>query len=156
MTSSVSTLATSAIPLIQGWLDQERIDNPLIADVEIATDVELGVAHRWYVRMPGEEKLFVTVWLTVKERTLHVETYVCPAPAENIAEMYEYLLRVNQRLHGVAFAIGGEDALYLVGQLPLDTLCPAHLDRLLGTMYAVSEECFPTAMRIGYASQFRT
>ncbi len=149
-----TSLQTEAIALIHQWLQNEREVNPLLADVEVATDVELGVAHRWYVRMIGEEKLFTTVWLTVKERHLSFETYVCPAPEENVAETYEYVLRVNQRLNGVAFAIGGEDALYLMGQVALDDVTGADLDRILGTLYKVSEETFPTAMRIGYATQF--
>jgi Putative bacterial sensory transduction regulator len=150
-----SSTATGALHVIEDWLEAERVANPLIADVERADDPELGVVVRWYVRMRGEEKLVVTVWLSVKERALHYETYLCPAPEENMAQTYEYLLRVNQRLVGASFAIGHEDAVYLVGQQPLRGLTGADLDRILGTLYAVSEETFPTAMRIGYASTFR-
>ncbi len=146
---------TAALDVIERWLNEERSSNPLIVDIERADEAELGVTARWYVRLRGEEKAVVTVWLSVKERALHYETYVCPAPEENIAETFEYVLRVNQRLAGAAFAIGGEDALYLVGQQPLDGLDGTDLDRILGTLYSVSEETFPTAMRIGYASKFR-
>ncbi len=143
------------IEFIDKWLITEQTDNHLIADVERANDPELGVNARWYVRMRGVEKMVVTVWLSVKERTLHYETYVCPAPEENVAEAYEYLLRVNRRLSNAAFAIGGEDALYLVGQMPLEDVTGNDLDRILGTLYQTSEETFPTAMRIGFASKFR-
>jgi hypothetical protein len=146
----------SGIELIDRFLATEKANNPVVADIEraAAQDLEIGVNTRWYVRMHGEEKQVVTVWLTVKERTLHYETYVCPAPAENIAEAYEYVLRVNKRLSGMAFCIGGEDALYLVGSVPVGAVTEAGLDRILGGLYAASEETFPTAMRIGYASTF--
>ena len=57
--------------------------------------------------------------------------------------------------------LAGVDAVYLTGQLPLsalqgpDELVRGELDRVLGTAYAYSEECFPTAMQIGFASRFR-
>jgi hypothetical protein len=145
------------IQLISGFLRAEQAANPLIADIQQAApqDLESGAVTRWYVRMRGEEKEVVTVWLTVRERTLHYETYVCPAPQENIAQTFEYVLRVNQRLLGIAFCIGGEDALYLRGDMPLHAVTERDIDRILGSMYAASEETFPTAMRIGFSSIFR-
>jgi hypothetical protein len=148
---------TEQIQRISAFLDAEQRANPLIADIQQAAphDLELGATTRWYVRMRGEEKEVVTVWLTVRERTLHFETYVCPAPAENIAQAYEYVLRVNQRLSGISFCIGGEDALYLRGDMALAAVTETDLDRILGSLYAASEETFPTAMRIGFSSVFR-
>ncbi len=157
--TTLMTQPTSAaqIQLISAFLATEQANNPLIADIQqaAAQDLELGVASRWYVRMRGEEKEVVTVWLTVRERTLQYETYVCPAPAENIAQAFEYVLRVNQRLSGMAFCIGGEDALYLRGDMPLSAVTERDIDRILGSLYAASEETFPTAMRIGFSSVFR-
>jgi hypothetical protein len=146
--------AVTAEALITSWLDVQRADNPVIAAIERGT-VEGADVARWYVRMQGEEKEFITLWLTLRERTLHFETYVAPAPEENAAQFYEYLLRANQRLYVMRFAIGPEDAVYLMGQLPLQALCDDELDRLLGSTWQHAEECFPTAMRIGYSSRFR-
>jgi Putative bacterial sensory transduction regulator len=160
--SAVSTASSSGFDVgalirrVDAFLDAEQAANPLIADIERAApqDLELGASHRWYVRMTGEEKAVVTVWMTVRERTLHYETYVCPAPAENIAEAYEYFLRVNKRLTGMSFCIGGEDALFLQGQIALVDVDEIAIDRILGSLYAASEETFPTAMRIGHTSLF--
>ncbi len=116
--------------------------------------MEAGARTRWYVRMRSEEKTVVTVWLTIRERSLHYETYLAPAPEENIAQAYEYALRVNKRLADMSFCIGGEDAFYLQGQMSLSLVDDAALDRILGGLYAASEETFPTIMRIGYASHF--
>ena len=77
------------------------------------------VQRRWYVRMRGEEKDITTVWLTLGQRTLRYETYVMPAPEENQAELYEHLLRRNDKLVGAHFSIGLEDAVFLRGELPL-------------------------------------
>ena len=63
---------------------------------------------RWYVRMRGEEKEFTTVWLTLGQRTFRYETYVMPAPEENEQQLFENLLRRNDRLIGVHFSIGAE------------------------------------------------
>jgi len=136
--------------LIQRWGERERDGNPTIA----AIDHDAG-ARRWYVRLGGEEKAFITVWLTLRERTLHFETQFMPAPEENIEACYEYLLRANARLFGHHFAVGVEDAVYLIGQLPVASVDEAELDRMVGSAYAYVEQHFPTAMRIGYASRFR-
>ena len=84
--------------------------------VAVDRQEELG---RWYLRLTGEEKDFVTVWLTVRQRTLHHETQVMPAPEVNVAETFEYLLRRNADLHQMRFALGSEDAVYLVGEVPV-------------------------------------
>lgn len=146
----------SVIDLIDSYLASQLAGNPVVIHLEraAAADLEVGAQTRWYVRMSSEEKTVVTVWLTVRERTLHYETYLAPAPEENIAQAFEYALRVNRRLADIAFCIGGEDAFYLQGQLALDQVDEPALDRILGGLYAASEETFPTIMRIGYASHF--
>ncbi len=134
--------------LVDGWADRELATNPLL----VAVDRE---PNRWYLRMRGEEKMVVTIWLTLRERTLAFETYFMPAPEEQIEACYEYLLRINPRLFTWRFAIGLEDAVYLVGQLPVSAVDADELDRIMGSGYAYSEEYFRTAMSIGYASRFR-
>jgi hypothetical protein len=78
------------------------------------------------------------------------------APEENQAELYEHLLRRNEKLVGAHFSIGIEDAVFLRGELPVAGLDDAELDRALGTLYATVEQCFQPALRIGFASRFRT
>jgi hypothetical protein len=136
--------------VIQRWAERERAGNPSVAAVDHDDD-----ARRWYVRLHGEEKSFITVWVTLRERTLHFETHFMPAPEENVEACYEYLLRASARLFGHHFAIGPEDAVYLVGRLPVASVDDDELDRMIGSAYAYVEQHFPTAMRIGYASRFR-
>ena len=142
---------------IDAWAERERAENPALAAVDFdraAPDGAGGTVRRWYVRLRGEEKLVITVWLTLRERSLHYETYFMPAPEENSAACYEYLLRLNCRLVAMRFAIGLEDAVYLVGQVPVSAVDDAELDRIVGSAYAYSEQFFRPAMRIGYASRF--
>jgi hypothetical protein len=136
--------------LIHRWTAAERETNEVVVAVDF--DPEL---RRWYVRMRGEEKSFTTLWLTLRQRTLHYETYFMPAPEENVEALYEYVLRANMRLFGMRFAIGAEDALYLVGQMPLSAVDEDELDRIVGSTYAYAEQYFRPCMSIGYASKFR-
>jgi Putative bacterial sensory transduction regulator len=132
------------------WLADELETNPAMRAVDRGEPGQ----RRWYVRMAGEDKDFTTVWLTLGQRTLAYETYVMPAPEENHCQFFEHLLRRNAKLVGVQFCIGDEDALYLVGALPLSAFSEAELDRVLGTMGATVELCFRAALRIGFATRF--
>jgi hypothetical protein len=141
------------VALLEQWTTTITRENPVVTNVERDTTCD-----RWFVRVRGEEKLVTTVWFTVREETLAYETYFMPSPEENVAAVFEYLLRANIRFYGLRFAIGQEDAVYLVGQTPFRSLRGAdgidELDRILGAAYAYSEECFRTAMQIGFASRF--
>ncbi|HRE00633.1 MAG TPA: YbjN domain-containing protein, partial [Ilumatobacteraceae bacterium] len=128
---------------IDAWLTGFADTNPAIA----AVDRDPATA-RWYVRMRGDEKEFITVWLTLGQRTLQYEAYVMPAPEENVAAVYENLLRRNQQLIGHHFAIGVEDAVFLRGDLPLGVLCEDELDRVIGSLYATTELCFRSLLRL--------
>ncbi len=136
--------------LITDWATTEARTNPLLANVEWVPD-----ERRWLVRLRGEDKAIITVWLTLRERTLHYETYFMPAPEEDVERCWEYLLRLNARLYAMRFAIGDEDAVYLMGQLPLKAVDTAELDRIVGAAYAYTEQYFRSALAIGFASRFR-
>jgi hypothetical protein len=110
---------------------------------------------RWYLRLRGDEKDFVTVWLTVRQRTVHHEAQVMPAPEVNVRETFEYLLRRNAELHQMRFALGPEDAVYLVGEVPVAALTDEELDRIVGSVLSYVDTYFPTAMSIGFAGRYR-
>lgn len=137
---------------IDDWLAQLATSNPAIE----AVDREDNDQTRWYVRMRGDEKEHLTVWLTLGQRTLRYEAYVMPAPQENVALVYELALRRNEKLVGAHFAIGVEDALFLRGELPVVAVAAAEIDRIVGSVYAYAEQNFPTMIRLGFASHFTT
>jgi len=134
---------------IDTWLAGELADNPTVAAVDRGEPGQ----RRWYVRLRGEQKDTFTVWFTLRQRTLHYETYVMPAPEENHELFYEHLLQRNLKLFGASFAIGDEHAVFLIGQLPVTAIDRDELDRILGSLYAYVEQFFRPALRIGFASR---
>ncbi len=112
-------------------------------------------APRWYLRLRGDEKEFVTVWLTLRQRTLHHETQFMPGPETNVEATWEYLLKKNAELLGMSFALGPEEAVYLVGRVPVERVDEEELDRIMGASLAYTDECFPTAMSLGYEGRYR-
>jgi hypothetical protein len=136
---------------IEAWA-ADRLADPDDALVAVDRQAQEG---RWYLRLAGEEKDFVTVWLTVRQRTLHHEAQVMPAPETNIEQTYEYLLRRNAELHQMRFALGLEDAVYLVGEVPVADVADDELDRIVGSTLYYVDTFFPTAMTIGFAGKYR-
>ncbi|MEC9000238.1 MAG: YbjN domain-containing protein [Actinomycetota bacterium] len=137
---------------VDAWLDRELVDNPVLAAVERASEPGSS-ERRWFVRIEGEEKDVSTIRLTLRQRMLHHETYVLPAPEEDHARFHEHLMRRNRDLVGAAFCVGEEDAVFLVGAIPAATVDDDELDRILGTVWAAIERCFRPALRIGFASR---
>jgi hypothetical protein len=140
---------------VDHWLNSFAEDNPMVAAIDRGTsdDTPLG-EPRWYVRMVGEDKDVITVWLTLGQRTLRYETYVMPAPAENQSAVMEMLLRRNDQLVGAHFSIGQEEAVYLRGEIPDLAVSEEELDRILGTLYVAVEANFLALLRLAFASRF--
>jgi hypothetical protein len=134
---------------IDAWLEDQRAANPVLQAVDRG---EAG-QRRWYVRLAGEEKDFTTIWLTLGQRSLHFETYVMPAPEDNEAEFYAHLLRRNLGMRGMAFAVGAEEAVFLMGSLPVTSVDDGQLDRIVGSVYAYVEQFFRPALQLGFASR---
>jgi hypothetical protein len=148
--STEAELADLAVR-IEAWLDRQLDENPVVAAVE--RDEQSG-ERRWFVRVHGEAKDVFTIWFHLRQRTLHYETYMMPAPEENQGELFEYLLRRNRKLYGASFAIGDEDAIFLTGQIDNGAVDEYELDRILGSLYQWVEQHFQPALRIGFASRF--
>jgi hypothetical protein len=140
---------------VDEWLGSLRAGNSAIVAIDRA-EPDPAFRARWYVRMAGESKDFTTIWITLGQRTLRYETYVMPAPEENLPDFFDNLLRRNERLIGAHFSIGAEDAIFLRGDIPLRALDESELDRIVGSMYAYVEQCFRPLLAIGFASRFRS
>ena len=142
---------------IDAWIERERSDEGtfglVAAERQEVTD---GTAtHRWYLRFKGDEKDFITVWLTLRQRTLHYEAQFMPAPTERVAEVFAYLMRRNAELFGMAFALGPEDAVYLIGRVPSGLVDDDELDRIAGSSIVYVDDHYPTAMTLGHPSLYR-
>ncbi len=136
--------------VISEWLDNQLSSKTLVQSVEHNKN-----ESRWYVRISGEDKDNSMVLFTLGQRTLHFETYFMPSPEENRQDVFQYLLRKNSKLYGVSFGVGGEEAVYLSGQINSEVISSDTLDWVLGTIYKAVEECFKPALRLGFASRFK-
>ena len=113
-------------------------------------------APRWYLRLRGDEKEFVTVWLTLRQRTLHHETQFMPAPETNVEATWEYLLKRNADLAGdVLRARTRGRRLPRGAGARVERVDDDELDRIIGASLAYTDECFPTAMSLGYEGRYR-
>ena len=140
---------------IESWLDEFTTDNPLVAAVDRGTsDGSMLGEPRWYVRLVGESKDFITVWLTLGQRTLRYETYVLPDPPEHRDRILDLLMRRNDSIVGAHFSVGAEDAIYLRGEVPDTAISHGELDRVIGTLYTTVEANFSALVRLAFASRF--
>jgi hypothetical protein len=145
----------AAVACIDAWIARELADNGLLVAAERQDVTDRTASYRWYLRFKGEEKDFITVWFSLRQRTLHHEAQFMPAPEENVADVFTYLLRCNANLFGMWFSLGPEDAVYLVGRVPAGQIDDDELDRIAGSSVLYVDDHFPTAMTMGYGSVYR-
>jgi hypothetical protein len=107
------------------------------------------------VVLPGERKLQTPCRLDVGPHALGVHAFVCRQPDENHERVYRWLLERNLRLFGVAFAVDQTGDIYLDGRVPLSSVTPEEVDRLLGAVLSYSDESFNTILELGFATSIR-
>jgi hypothetical protein len=107
------------------------------------------------VKLPGAHKLATMTWLVVGDHSLHVEAFFCRRPDENEVGLYRWLLERNARMFAVSFAIDNVGDVYLTGRLPLTSVTPEDLDRVLGSVLTYSDEGFDTALELGFKSSIQ-
>ena len=105
--------------------------------------------------LPGEKKLETAVRLDVGPHALGVHAFVCRRPDENHERVYRWLLERNLKMYGVAFAVDRLGDIYLDGRLPLSSVAPDELDRLLGSVLSYADESFNAILELGFASSIR-
>ncbi len=105
--------------------------------------------------LPGEKKLETAVRLDVGPHALGVHAFVCRKPDENHERVYRWLLERNLRMYAVAFAVDRLGDIYLDGRLPLASVTPDELDRLLGSVLTYADESFNAILELGFASSIR-
>jgi hypothetical protein len=109
----------------------------------------------YLVRLPGQHKLATMAWLIAGAHSLHVEAFFCRQPDENHAAFYRFLLERNARMYGVHFALDQVGDVYLVGRVPLESISPDEVDRLLGCVLSYADETFDQALMLGFASAIK-
>jgi len=140
--------------VIRAW-ESEWHTSGLAGDVEYATHGDDRGHHHWTIRLRGQEKDVIALWITLRQRTVHFESEVMPAPGENREALFRYLLVKNADLRDLHLAIGPEDGIYLVAKVPIAEVTLERLDELVGAVMHYVDEIFPTAMGLGLASLYR-
>ena len=105
--------------------------------------------------LPGEKKLQTAVRLDVGPHALGVHAFVCRNPDENHERVYRWLLERNLKMYGMAFAVDRLGDIYLDGRLPLSSVAPDELDRLLGSVLSYADDSFNAILELGFASSIR-
>jgi hypothetical protein len=118
-------------------------------------DVEETAPGRFVVVLPGERKQRTTVSMVVGEHALTVQAFVARHVDENAEAVYRWLLERNLRMYGVAFAVDHLGDIYLSGRLPLTSVTPDEVDRLLGSVLEYADSSFNTILELGFGSSIR-
>ncbi len=105
--------------------------------------------------LPGTHKLKIPVAFAVGSHSVAVNAFVVRAPQEHVPQIHRWLLRRNQRLFAVAYAVDHLGDIYLVGRLPLDAITPQSVDALLGSVAATADGDFDTLLEMGFESAIR-
>ena len=121
----------------------------------LGLDFESPRPDAYLVRLEGQHKLATMTWLIIGAHSLHVEAFFCRQPDENHAAFHRFLLEQGGRMYGVHFALDEAGDVYLVGRMPLASISPAEIDRLLGCVLSYSDENFDKALELGFASAIR-
>lgn len=142
---------------IDAWVARERsVHGTFGLTAAERQEVRDGSASsRWYLRLKGEEKDPITLWLTLHQRTLHHEAHVMPAPTERRDEVLAYLMRANASLYAMTFSLGPEDAVFLTGRVPASLVDDDELDRIVGASIVYVDDHYPMAMTLGHPSLYR-
>ncbi len=118
-------------------------------------EFEQSAAGLFSFSLPGEKKLQTAVRLDLGAHALGVHAFVCRKPDENHERVWRWLLEHNLRMYAVSFAVDRLGDIYLDGRLPLSSVNPEELDRLLGSVLSYADESFNTILELGFASSIR-
>ena len=125
----------------------------VLADSELEhTELTPGV---FSVTLPGEKKLQTPCRFDVGPHALGVHAFVCRQPDENHTGVYRWMLERNMKMFAFGFALDGVGDIYLDGRVPLSSVTPEEVDRLLGAVLTYADESFNTILELGFASSIR-
>lgn len=109
----------------------------------------------YVVRLPGTRKLATTVSFLVGRHSLSLNAFVIRHPDENETGVHRWLLERNLKLYGVSYAVDRLGDVYVTARLPLASVTPDEIDRLLGQVLEAADGAFNTLLELGFASSIR-
>ncbi|WP_438292567.1 YbjN domain-containing protein [Streptomyces sp. HUAS TT7] len=133
--------------------DVRQVIETALKDAELSW--ESPEPGTYVVTLPGTRKLSTTCSLRVGAHALSVNAFVVRHPDENEPAVHRWLLERNLRLYGVSYAVDRLGDVYLAGKVPLASVTPEELDRLLGVVLEEADGAFNTLLELGFASAIR-
>ncbi|MFH9860072.1 YbjN domain-containing protein [Streptomyces sp. NPDC017202] len=130
-----------------------RVIEDVLDDAEL--EWESPDPGNYVVQLPGTRKLRTTVSLIVGRHSLSLNAFVIRHPDENEAGVHRWLLERNLKLYGVSYAVDPLGDVYVTARLPLATVTPEDIDRLLGQVLEAADGAFNTLLELGFASAIR-
>jgi len=122
---------------------------------EDADDSSSGAGRTVVAELPGQHKLKIPVSFTLGQHSVAINAFVVRAPRERVADIHRWLLRRNQRLFAVAYAVDHLGDVYLVARLPREAITPQSVDDILGSIVATADGDFDTLLEMGFESAIR-
>lgn len=104
------------------------------------------------VSLPGVNKQFVNVALTVGDTIFKIESFVARNPDENHEAVYRWILEQNRKLLVINYCLDHLGDIYLSGTLPIVTVDAIQIDQLLGVMLQTSDNSFNVLLELGFKS----
>jgi hypothetical protein len=133
--------------------------DPRVALEEFFTSHDLDYdrkdSNTFLVTLPGEKKLQTHCALIVGDHSVSINAFVIRKPDENAEKVFEWCMRRNASMYGVAYALNELGDLYLVGRLPLSAVTEKEIDRVLGSVLQYSDSSFNPLLELGFASSIR-
>jgi hypothetical protein len=125
----------------------------VLKDAEL--EWESSEPGNYVVKLPGTRKLSTTVSFLVGRHSLSLNAFVVRHPDENEAGVHRWLLERNLKLYGVSYAVDRLGDVYVTARLPLASVTPDEIDRLLGQVLEAADGAFNTLLELGFASSIR-
>ena len=104
------------------------------------------------VSLPGTNKQFVNVAMTLGDSVFKIESFVARNPDENHEVVYRWILEQNRKLLVINYCLDHLGDIYLSGVLPMATLNIDQIDQLLGVMLQTSDNSFNVLLELGFKS----
>ncbi|MFJ9541584.1 YbjN domain-containing protein [Streptomyces sp. NPDC101225] len=130
-----------------------QVIEDVLKDAELAW--ESPEAGNYVVQLPGTRKLKTTVSLLVGRHSLSLNAFVIRHPDENEPGVHRWLLERNLKLYGVSYAVDRLGDIYVTARLPLSSVTPDEIDRLLGQVLEAADDSFNTLLELGFATAIR-
>ena len=113
---------------------------------------ELAGEKTVVVSLPGTNKQFVNVAMTIGDTIFKIESFVARNPDENHEAVYLWLLEQNRKLLVINYCVDHLGDIYLSGTLPIATVDLDQIDQLLGVMLQTSDNSFNILLELGFKS----